>query len=609
MSRPVTALTLCLLLPASLVQAQQTVLEPVRPSGSILTRPYRPVEVSPIRLAGSTRLAGLMRAGNLYLTAQDAIALALENNIDLEISRYNPILAAWRLQRSQAGSVAAGQGVTGSQQAAGVGVGGAGAGGGGAANASISQIGPVTQTLDPIVQQTSAFTHSNKPQSNVTQSRTAVLTSDTRVFSASIQQGLISGGSVTLASKSNYLWENSPTNILNPSVAPSLSLTFQHSLLRGFGIAVNSRTITISRMNLNTTDLNFRSQVSTLITQVLNLYYGLAASHEDVKARQLAAGFASTLRDNVRRQVELGSLAPPDLTRAESQVATTQLALVSARTTLQQQELRLKSLLSRNGLADPVLTAARIVPMDRIAIPAQDDLPPIEEMIRQAQANRPDLLASLANLEASKVSSLGTRNGVLPNLVAFGAESHAGLAGDPHGEKGPDPYFIGGFGTAMGQVMRRNFATSRIGAFYQAPIHNRQAQADAAIDQLQFRQSELSSRKSFNRVEVDILNAIVALKQARARHEAALRNQALQQELLQGEQRKFELGASTPTNVIQQQRDLATAQSAAVAALASYSNARVSLDQTLGRTLEANGISIAEARDARVNRRSAPPPP
>ncbi|HEV2688406.1 MAG TPA: hypothetical protein VGV35_07620, partial [Bryobacteraceae bacterium] len=247
--------------------AQAVSIEPVRPQAPLLWRPYLPATVPPIRLANSTRLHDLIKAGTLYLTAQDAIALALENNIDIEVARYNPILATWQLERaeaggalpgvpsgaSQAGSVASGQGVAGSQAAAGVATGGnAGARGGG--NVTISQIGPVTQNLDPILQETSSFSHASQPQFNVTQSGTPVLIDATRVFTGSLQQGLLSGGTVSVNYSEHYLKENAASDLLNPSVAPVLSASFQHNLLRGFGTAVNGRTITVAKMNVRTSD-------------------------------------------------------------------------------------------------------------------------------------------------------------------------------------------------------------------------------------------------------------------------------------------------------------------------------------------------------------------
>lgn len=626
--RQSVAVVLCYTSSLPFAWAQAVSIEPVKPAAPAIVRPYRAPEVPPVRLANSGRLRDLIRAGSLYLTVQDAIALALENNIDIEVARYNPVISTWQLERaqaggalpgvpsgaSQAGSVASGQGVAGSQAAAGVSTAGGGAGANRAGNATVSQVGPVTQNLDPSLQETTAFSHTSVPQFNITQSVTPVLITNTHVYNGSLQQGFLSGGSVSVAYSDHYLKENAPTDLLNPSVAPNLAVSFQHNLLRGFGVAVNSRTIRVSKINLSTSDLNFKTQVIRIVVNVLNLYHALVSDYEDVRAKQSAVELAQKLYADNKKQVEIGALAPLDLTAAESQVASTQRDLVISETTLRQQELQLKNLLSRTGVADPVLANVRIVPLDRIVIPDKDDLPPIENLVQQALANRSDLAAEQANLAAAEVSTLGTRNGVLPSLQVFGAESQAGLAGTGHtvvasngSAQTPNPYFVGGIGNALGQVFRRNFPTERIGAFFQMQIGNRQAQADFGIDQLQLRQTQLTNQKDISKVEVDLLNSLVALQQARVRYDAVVKNRILQKELLDAEQKRLVLGASTPYNVVQQQRNLAAAQAGEIAALVTYSNARVTLDQTLGTTLEANHVSIGEARAGKVARTSAPP--
>jgi outer membrane protein TolC len=602
--------------------SQQVSIAPVRPQGPVYLRPYREATVGPVRLDDSPRLHELMRAGSLYLTVQDAIALALENNIDLEISRYNPVLGEWRVLRAeaggalpgvpsasaQAGTVAAGQGVTGSQQAAGVSIPG-GRGGQGGSNAQVSQIGPVTQNLDPVFQQSTTFSHVTTPQSNTVQSLTTALISDTRNYSGSMQIGTLSGGLARLSYSNTYLNENSVSNLLNPTVAPSLSLAVQHNLLRGFGRAMNARQITISKMNLDLSDLSFRTQVIGLVSQVLNAYYGLSAAAEDLKAKRNALQVAGEFLKNVRERIELGNIAPPEEINAQRQLVNSRQAVQDAEASLAQQEIRLKDLISRQGLADPLLTAARIVLVDKLAMPAKDDLPPVDEMVKQALATRADLESAKLREKTSEVSSLGTRNGLLPTLQVFGATSHAGLAGTPRtlisgpNTRGPDPYFAGGIGTALGQVFRRNFPTERIGAVIATTIGNNQAQADYAIDLLQQRQTQLQTQRDRNQVRVDVLNNVVAMEQARARYQAAVKDRELRQELYRGEQTRYSLGASTPYNMILQQRDLVTAEAAVTTALVAYSNARVALDRVVGRTLEVNQIRIEEARTGVVSKR------
>jgi outer membrane protein len=615
-----TAALLCL---TTLAWAQD--IQPIRSQARIV-RPYLPVTVPPIRLANSERLSQLVRAGMLYLTTQDAIALALENNIDIEVSRYNPFISAWNLERaqaggalpgvpssaSQAGSVASGQGVAGSQAAAGVSVPGARSSGS-SSNATVSQIGPVTQNLDPILQENSTFSHISSPQPDEVQSGVFNLIENTRAYSGSYQQGYLAGGIAQVSYNDHYLSENASSDLLNPSVAPTLSVSVQQNLLRGFGVATNARTITVARMNLNTAELNFKTQVISVVNQVLNAYYNLAADYEDLRAKRSASETAQTFVSDTKRQIEIGSVAPSDLIAAESAAASSAQAVVDSDTAVQQQELTLKNLISRTGPADALLANVRIVPIDSIAIPASDNLLPVDQLVRQALANRADLASELAGEKANEVNSLGTKNGILPSLTGFAVESEAGLAGVPRSvsidgftESG-NKYFGGGIGNALGQVFRRNFPTQSGGVFYQEPLRNRQAQADYSIDLLTLRQTQLTNHKDLNQVEVDVRNGVVALQQARARFDAAVRNRTLQQELFDAEAKRFRLGASTPYNVALQQRDLINAQSAAVAATVAYSTARVTLDQTLGITLEANHIDINEVKSGKIGRNSSPP--
>ncbi|HEY3457036.1 MAG TPA: TolC family protein [Bryobacteraceae bacterium] len=655
MLRKLTAIGLCGMLAGPLGWGQQQAsIAPQRPDHNVLIRPYLAPAVPPVRLGNGMRLRDLIRAGKLYLTAQDAIALALENNIDVETSRYNPLLAASALKRSQAGgplpgvpsgasqvnTVTSGQGVAGTQQAAGVNVGGnVGAANGG--NTTITQVGPVTPTLDPTFQSSQVFSHLSEPQFNTTQSQVENLISNKRNYSESIRTGYDLGGSVSLAFNNSYLNENSPVNFLNPSNIVSLQLSIQQNLLRAFGRAVNNRNITVAKANLHISDLNFQTQVVGVVVNVLNLYYGLVADYQDVKAKQGAVDVAQKFYEDNKKQVQIGTMAPLDVTTAEAQLATSQSDLVVSQTTLDQGQVALKNAISRNGLADPLLRDVEIVPLDRIDVPEKDNPPPMNDMLATAMANRPDIEADRLNLINAHTSALGTMNGLLPNAGVIGSATNNGTSGTPQivplggasgigapgatlptgifpcppgiGKPGQlcstaPPALAGGVTNALGQMIRRNYPTERVAGFFNPTLRNRVAQADYGIEQLGLRQTELENRRTVNQVAVDVSNQSIALQQARARYQAAVRNRILQQQLLDAEQKRFALGASTSFLVVQQQRNLATAQSTEVAALVAYSNAHVALDQTLGLTLQANNISIEEAQSGQVKRQSTLPP-
>ncbi|PYT18917.1 MAG: hypothetical protein DMG58_37295 [Acidobacteria bacterium] len=365
-------------------------------------------------------------------------------------------------------------------------------------------------------------------------------------------------------------------------------------------------------MNVGLAQETFRSQLLNLVANVLDLYWDLVGDNEDLKARRLTLDVAQKFYNDTKRQIELSALAKVEIYRAQAELTTRQQEVAISLAAVQQQENLLKNALSRNGLEDPLVDAADVVPLDSIQVPERDDLPALRELVATAMAKRPDVALSKINQETAKISALGTANGVLPILQGQASLTDSGLSGTSNPQSGgspADPYYVGGLGNALGQVFRHNFPSRRAAVFFEGSLHNRVAQGDYGIDQLQLRQSELVTRRSMNQLVVDISNQVIGLRQARARYSAAVDTRTLQEQLLEKEQRKFSLGASTINSVVVVQRALATARAAEVAALATYSRASVSLDQVIGETLEKNNVSVGEALEGRLARDSRPPSP
>lgn len=616
-----------LLCSAAMLAAQQDIA-PVRPTNTVFLRPYEGPYIPPARVQNSLRLARLIHAGVLYLTAHDALALALDNNIDLEVARYNPISAEWALERSLAGgalpgipsqassvgTVANGQGVSGSQAAAGVTTGFAGVTGGNAGQATIAEIGPIAQVFDPNITESSLWSHQTAPQQNATQSITPILISGIRSYSGSYNQGFNVGGNVSIVYGDSWLQENAYSDLLNPSSAPSLNVNWQQNLLNGFGIAVNERTINVSRLNIKAAQLNFKTQVINTVASVLNSYYLLVADYEDLHAKTEALTLAQRLDREARVRLENGTMSNLDVTTAEAAQASAESDLTVSQTTLLQQEVALKNILSRNGLADRAFAEARIVPVDHIVVPDESPLSNIDQMVKTGLDNRPDLASERLGITSSEVSALGTKNGVLPTLSTTIAAIDNGLAGNPRtattreGTEAANPYFGGNIGWGLQQVLAHDFPTYQGFARLSAALRNQVASADQMIDQLSLRQSQVNLDKDLNAVAVSVSNYSVAMRQAQARYRAAAANRVLEQQLLDAEEKRLANGLSTTSLVIQQQRDLATAQSAEIAAEVAYSNVRIALDQTLGTTLEVNHITVEQARDGSVPDGPAPTP-
>jgi outer membrane protein len=575
-----------------------------------ITRPYEPKAVPPINTSNTGRIESLLRDGKLYLSLQDAIALALENNIDIEVERYLFPLAQADLLRAQAGSST--QGISTNTSAGATGLNAASAQSffllaftNGTAN-SFTSVNP--NGFDPTINSTVQWGHISSPQQNTVTTGTTALVTTSTTANFNIQQNFVTGGSATLSYNNSFSDQNSILNSFNPVTTAYLDLTVSQPLLQGFGIATNNRPIRVAKNNLKAADIVFKQQVIVTIQTVVQAYWLLVSANEDVQVKTKALALSQKLYSDNQKQVDAGSLAPIEIVRAEAEVAADQQALVTSQTTVLQQETILKNALSRNGLANPAVAAAGIVPTDRIRIPAQENLESIQALFTAAIDNRPELQQSRIQLENQKIVLTGTRNLMLPTLSAFGDLRNTGLAGDVNAlspsASGQNPFFIGGYGTVAGQVFSRNFPNYSVGLTLSIPLRNRSAQANYATAAVNLRQSELSVQKLMNQIHVDVQNALITVQQARAQYSAAVKSRILQEQTLDAEQKKYAVGASTPFLVIQAQRDLATAGGAEVVAEATYVQARLQLDVATGRALDVYNIEIDEAKKGRVSKSS-----
>jgi outer membrane protein len=428
----------------------------------------------------------------------------------------------------------------------------------------------------------------------------------TAVSAQQVQQGLDTGGSVTFR---NYYYkqsENSPGDTLNPAYGPYMRVLAQQPLLQGNGTVLNSRRIRVARNGIVSARETFRGQLLMLVSNVLNLYWGLVSSNEELRMRQHALQVTQKFLDDTRTEINLGGLPRVELPRAEAEVANRRQDVVIAQTSLRQQEASLKDQLVRRE--DPAIDAAPIVCLDAIEVPAEDDLPPLRELVATAMAKRPDVAVSKIADQNAVISAMGTANGLLPVLIAYTGAYDRGTAGASQTVAGvqANPTFVGGFGTALGQIFRRDFPNEYVGlSLSQFPLRNRQAQADYGIEQMQLQASQLTSQRDSNNIAVNVSNQVIALRQARSRYSTAVNTRKLQEQVLSDDQKKFTFGTATFTNLIIDQRTLVSAQISEVGALAAYARARVSLDQVLGESLEKNNISLEEGMQGRVARQPA----
>ena len=585
-----------------------------------LTHPYQARSVPPISLANTTRLQALERAGNLYLAAQDVVALAIENNIDVEVQRYGPLLAREVLRRAQAGgalrdvgvAVAQGpqsvslQGVT--VTTIGTTTSGAGVSSGGGI---VTQLGPAIPLLDPGFSILTVFQHATSPESNTFLVGTTAFQQNTRSYQYQYSQSWDFGLSALATYASTRVSVNSQSFTLNPFTQGDMDLQLTQNLLNGFGPAVNGRNIRVQKNNLKVTDLQFKQQLITTVAAALNLYWDLVSFVEDESAREKEVQAAQQLYDDNKKQVDIGTLAEIEVTRAESQLYTAKQDLIISQTNRAQQETVLKNFLSRTGVTSPDLAEVRIIPLDHITVPEKEELRSVDDLNKDALDKRVEIAQGRLNLESNQLNLVGIKNSLKPTLQAFAELTNNGLTGTLNplfaGEPGVG-YLAGGYGNLLAQIARRNFPNYSAGLSLTIPLRNRAAQSDYVTSLLAIRQSELGLRKNINQVRVDVQNAVIGLQQARARYDAAVKARVLAQQTLDADQKKLALGAGTAFQVIQDQRDLASSESAEVQSMANYSHARIALDQALGDTLEVNHVSLDEALTGRVAATPSPLP-
>jgi outer membrane protein len=587
-----------------------------------LKEPYQPRVVPPVNVSNSSRIDALLRAGNLYVSLADAIALALENNLDVEIERYEFSLAETDVLRAKSGAGILGiptNVLSGIPAGAGALLGSVNTGIGSAGVAS-----PLGTNLsyDPVISGTVNLGHTTAPQANTVTSGTSALVTSNRTANFGVSQAFASGGFASLSYNNIVQEQNSFRSTINPFTTSNLDLNISQPLLQGFGLALNRRTIRIAKNNLRAADYVFRQQLINSVANVVQLYWNLVAAISTVEVRKQAVSVAQKLYDDNQKQVEIGTLAPIEVVRAEAQLATAQQALVAAQSAVLQLEAVLKSALSRNGLASPSVLDAHVVPTDPIRIPEVEAVEPVQDIVSRALDNRPDLAQSRIQIENSEIALTGTKNALLPTLNAVGDVRSNGLVGQQNSIIGPpslstgliqtppiaDPFFIGGYGGVLAQLFGRNFPTYSIGLNLTIPLKNRAAQANVATASLNLRQNQLQVQRQINQIRVDVQNALIAVDQARATYQAAVKGRILQEQTLDADQKKLALGATTVYQVIQDQRDLTTAAAAEVSAQASYATARVQLDVAAGTTLQNNNVEFDEAKAGHVSRAPSTPP-
>lgn len=598
-----------------------------------ILKPYESQHIDPPVLTNSPRIDQLIHDNKLEITLQDAVELALENSMDIVVRRYYPWIADAGLLSAQAGYT--GFGTPGVQIPA--------------SSAVINPYVFFVQNFDPLITSSASIGSFTTPINNPFTSGAGVTNGEASVTSHSTQFNNQYSQTFETGTNIQVNWNNNRSsaniaNFFNPYVSSALSVSISQPLLNGFGKSQWTRNIRIANNNRKIADWDFAQQAITTITNTITAYWELVYARENVKVNQQAVTVAQKLYEDNKKQLEIGSLAPLDVTRSESEVATDTQNLIFAQTTQLQDEQTLKNFISKDPLA-PNIINVEIIPTDKPAQPATIEAATFEDAIKEAFDKRPELQEEVYNLKNADIDVRATKNALLPSLSANAFYQSNGLAGnspipgtttnlvstgvpivDANGNPisvdvgtVPTPIFVSaavtpsvgtlkqGFGTAQSQIFHNSFPEYAGQLTLTLPLRNRAAQAEHVHALLTQRQMEATMQQMRNAALLDVRNTFIALTQGRAQVAAAVKARELQQQTFDAEQKKYQLGASTVYTVIQTQRDLTLAQGNEIRALASLEEAKAGYERAVGRTLEVNHVTIADGKSGEVERETLIP--
>src|SRR5580692_5750768 len=609
-------------------------------------RPYMPQHVPPPNLANTSRIDQLMRDGKIMLSIDDAVALALENNLDIGIARYNLNIADTDVLRAKSGAnnfLGANSGLVQNTPGSGVGglggtvgsgaggttaaPGGIGAGTNGLVSSSLGLGSPIT-SFDPILTSTLQEDHNNTISSNVFTGAPTVA-QNTGTYNFAYNQGFQWGTNMSVGFTNSRVTTNNVFNTYSPQISPAFQLRLTQHLLQGFGFLPNTRLIRLTKNNREISDVAFRLQIITTVDQIENMYWDLVFAYENVRVQQESLAFAQKTLSDTNKQVQIGSLAPIEVVRAQSTVSSDQQSLILAQNTLQLQQLLMKNALSRS-LVDPVLADAEVIPTSTIALPDQEPVVPIQDLVNDALGHRPELAESRIDLTNREINNKAIRNSMLPTLDIFAYYGGSGLSGSqnpanlcanqptaeqaegfcsgfnptipPNGATVIPPVTSVGYTTALNQLVNSTAPDKGVGLTLNIPIRNRNADALQVRAELEYRQAQMREQQIENQIRIEVRNAQFQVVQNRAAVAAAQAAVRLGHESLDAEQKKLNLGASTSTLVLQNESVLATNESNLVSAMAAYEKSRIEMDRATGLLLDHVGIVMGDAERGQVTR-------
>ncbi|MGA7398922.1 MAG: TolC family protein [Candidatus Sulfotelmatobacter sp.] len=600
-----------------------------------ILQPYQAQQLAQPNVGNSPRIDSLMRDGKIYLSIDDAVALTLENNLDLDIARYNLNIADTDYLRAKSGANILGVNAGIVQNTPGGGVGGLGGtvgSGTGGTTVAASGIGTGTNGLvsstlgigsnitsfDPVITSTLQFDKDDAESVSVF-SPVPVVAQNTYTANFAYTQGFQWGTSISAGFNNTHVTSNNPTTLLTPELSSNFQFKITQNLLQGFGSLPNLRFVRIAKNNREISDVAFRLQVITTVDQIENMYWDLVYAYENVRVQQEALTYAQKALDDSKQQAKVGTAPPIQVVSAQSTVSTDQQNLILAENNLQLQQLLMKNALSRS-IEDPVLAEADVIPTSTMQLPEQEPVIPTQDLINQALDHRAELVESRIDLNSRDLSSKAVRNAMLPTLDAFAYYGGSGVGGNinplvpacPSSAKycytqseNPPPFQTAtsvGYGGTLNQLVNSTAPDKGVGLTLNIPLRNREAQANQVRAELEYRQAQVRLHQLENQVRIEVRNAQFDVRQNRASVEAAQYAVDFARQTLDADQQKLKVGLTTTTAILQDASVLTSSESNLVSAKAAYEKSRIELDRATGLLLDHTNIDVAEATRGRVTR-------
>jgi hypothetical protein len=402
---------------------------------------YGPVSASPLLFSPAERARALVRDGAIQLSLYDALALAIENNLSVEVGRYSLSIAGLDSLRASGGGSLRGVDYTVAEGPTGV-----GGPGSPLLNSAASSVTPTTPTVNDL-SSLNVLTESSTSLSEqgatpfaagpavpdfqpTLVGQTLFLQRDNPFVSAdplrytalnyALVQGFSTGAQLQAGVNNSAQALYGSQGNLNPFSQPNFSLTLSQPLLRGSSKDVNLRYMRIGAINQRISRLVFYQQLISTVYGVARLYWDLVSLRENAAVKRQSLDAARKLYDDDKAQVEQGTLAPLELTRAQTLVTSSELDLIQAQGLVRQEEVVLKSQLARNGSGDSIMVDLPVVTTDTINVPANDDMKPMDELVGLAMSSRPDVAQAVLQVQGDEMAVKASRNAALPEIDLVG---------------------------------------------------------------------------------------------------------------------------------------------------------------------------------------------